>query len=262
MDGYAFQFLSAIGRLFISFLRAIGGLTLFTANAVTHSVRPPFYFRLITRQMIVVGYYSLPVVGLTALFTGMVLALQIYTGSSRFNAEGAVATIVVIGITRELGPVLAGLMVAGRVGAAMAAEIGTMRVTEQIDALTTLSTNPFKYLVAPRLIAATLMMPILVLIADIIGVFGGYVVSTQKLGFNPATYLKNTFEFLEAIDVISGLVKAAAFGFIIALMGCYSGYNSKGGAQGVGSATTNAVVTASILILASNYIITELFFAR
>ena len=262
MTGFVFQFLSTIGRLFLTFLGAIGVLTLFTANAITHSVTPPFYIRLLVRQMIVVGYYSLPVVGLTALFTGMVLALQIYTGSSRFNAEGAVATIVVIGITRELGPVLAGLMVAGRVGAAMAAEIGTMRVTEQIDALTTLSTSPFKYLVAPRLIAATLMLPILVLVADIIGVFGGYIVSTQKLGFNPATYLKNTFEFLEAIDVISGLVKAAAFGFIIALMGCYSGYNSKGGAQGVGSATTNAVVTASILILASNYIITELFFAR
>jgi phospholipid/cholesterol/gamma-HCH transport system permease protein len=262
MTGVVIQFLSTIGRLFLTFLGAIGGLTLFTASAVVNSVTPPFYFRLIARQMIVVGYYSLPVVGLTALFTGMVLALQIYTGSSRFNAEGAVATIVVIGITRELGPVLAGLMVAGRVGAAMAAEIGTMRVTEQIDALTTLSTNPFKYLVAPRLIAATLMLPILVLVADIIGVFGGYVVSTQKLGFNPATYLKNTFEFLETIDVTSGLVKAAAFGFIIALMGCYSGYNSKVGAQGVGSATTNAVVTASILILASNYLITELFFAR
>ena len=262
MIDFAFQTLAAIGRLFIRFLEAIGRLTLFTAHSVSACVTPPFYLRLIARQMVVVGYYSLPVVGLTALFTGMVLALQIYTGSSRFNAEGAVATIVVIGITRELGPVLAGLMVAGRVGAAMAAEIGTMRVTEQIDALTTLSTSPFKYLVAPRLIAGTVMLPLLVLVADIIGVFGGYVISTQKLGFNPATYLKNTFEFLETLDVVSGLVKASAFGFIIALMGCYSGYNSRGGAQGVGAATTNAVVTASILILASNYIITELFFAR
>ena len=257
-----FQLLGAIGRLFLKFLGAIGNLTLFTGNAVCHCVTPPFYGRLIARQIVIVGYYSLPVVGLTALFTGMVLALQIYTGSSRFNAEGAVATIVVIGITRELGPVLAGLMVAGRVGAAMAAEIGTMRVTEQIDALTTLATHPLKYLVTPRLIAGTIMLPVLVLVADIIGVFGGYVISIQKLGFNPATYLKNTFEFLEALDVISGLVKAAAFGFIIALMGCYNGYNSRGGAQGVGSATTNAVVSASILILAANYVITELFFAR
>lgn len=257
-----FELLSAIGRLFLRFLSAIGNLSLFTVNAVSACVTAPFYGHLIGRQMVIVGYYSLPVVGLTALFTGMVLALQIYTGSSRFNAEGAVATIVVIGITRELGPVLAGLMVAGRVGAAMAAEIGTMRVTEQIDALVTLSTSPFKYLVAPRLIAGTIMMPALVLVADIIGVFGGYVISTQKLGFNPATYLKNTFEFLEPLDVISGLVKAAAFGFIIALMGCYNGYKSQGGAQGVGSATTNAVVSASILILAANYVITELFFAR
>ena len=254
--------LGAIGRLFLRFLGAIGNLTLFTASAVRHCLTPPFHRRLIGRQMVIVGYYSLPVVGLTALFTGMVLALQIYTGSSRFNAESAVATIVVIGITRELGPVLAGLMVAGRVGAAMAAEIGTMRVTEQIDALTTLSTDPFKYLIAPRLIAGTLMMPVLVLIADIIGVFGGYVISIQKLGFNPSIYLQNTFEFLEALDVISGLVKAMAFGFIIALMGCYSGYNSRGGAQGVGAATTNAVVSASILILGANYLITELFFAR
>ena len=153
-------------------------------------------------------------------------------------------------------------MVAGRIGASFAAEIGTMRVTEQIDALDTLATNPFKYLIAPRLIAGLTMLPILVLIADIIGVFGGYVVSTQKLGFNPATYLQNTWDFIEAQDVISGLVKAAVFGFLVTLMGCYHGYNSRGGAQGVGAATTNAVVSSSILILSFNYFITELFFAR
>jgi phospholipid/cholesterol/gamma-HCH transport system permease protein len=158
--------------------------------------------------------------------------------------------------------VLAGLMVAGRVGAAMAAEIGTMRVTEQIDALTTLATNPFKYLVAPRLWAGIITLPILVLTADAIGIFGGYLVSTYKLGFNPTVYLTNTREFLEVMDVVSGLVKAGVFGFLIALMGCYHGYHSRGGAQGVGSATTNAVVSASILILSFNYVITELFFAR
>jgi len=151
-------------------------------------------------------------------------------------------------------------MVAGRVGAAIAAEIGTMRVTEQIDALTTLATNPFKYLIAPRLIAGTLMLPILVLVGDVIGVFGGYIVSIYKLGFNPATYIKSTWEFLEFEDVFSGLVKAAVFGFLVALMGCYNGFNSRGGAQGVGAATTNAVVSASILILTFNYVITELFF--
>jgi phospholipid/cholesterol/gamma-HCH transport system permease protein len=137
-----------------------------------------------------------------------------------------------------------------------------MRVTEQIDALDTLATNPFKYLVAPRLIAGLTMLPILVLTADIIGVFGGYLVSVFKLGFNPATYIKNTYDFMEPMDVISGLVKAGVFGFLVTLMGCYHGYQSRGGAQGVGAATTNAVVSASVLILSSNYLITELFFAR
>jgi len=199
---------------------------------------------------------------MTAIFTGMVLALQTYTGFARFNAETAIPNVVVISICRELGPVLAGLMVAGRIGAAMAAELGTMRVTEQIDALSTLSTNPFRYLIAPRLIAGLTMLPLLVAVADVIGVFGGYLVSIYKLGFNPGTYLKNTVDFVEFIDVFSGLVKAAVFGFIIALMGCYHGFHSHGGAQGVGKATTNAVVTASILILIANYIVTELFFSR
>jgi phospholipid/cholesterol/gamma-HCH transport system permease protein len=254
--------LALIGRVILHFAEHTGNFAIFAAKAVSHCVRPPWYFGSIGRQMLIIGYFSLPVVGLTALFTGMVLALQIYIGSSRFNAESAVATIVVIGITRELGPVLGGLMVAGRVAAAMAAEIGTMRVTEQIDALSTLSTNPYKYLVAPRLIAGTIMLPCLVLVAMIIGVLGGYLVGTQKLGFNYATYLKNTFDYLEVIDVISGLVKAAVFGFIISVMGCYNGYHSRGGAQGVGAATTNAVVSASIMILVANYMITELFFAK
>ena len=243
-------------------MATVGRLVLFTGTAVGHCVRPPFYFRSIGRQMVEIGYYSLPVVGLTAIFSGMVLALQSYTGFARFSAEGAIANVVVVAITRELGPVLAGLMVAGRIGAAMAAEMGTMRVTEQIDALTTLSTNPMKYMVAPRLIAGVAMLPLLVFVADIIGVFGGYLVSVYKLGFNASNYLQSTWDFVKPEDVISGLVKAAVFGFIITLMGCYHGYNSKGGAQGVGAATTNAVVSASILILSFDYILTELFFAR
>jgi phospholipid/cholesterol/gamma-HCH transport system permease protein len=256
------NFLQKIGRVFLAFLATAGRLTTFTISGVGHCIRPPFYPRIILKQMIEIGYYSLPVVGLTAIFAGMVLALQTYIGASRFSAEGAIANIVVVALTRELGPVLAGLMVAGRIGAAMAAEIGTMRVTEQIDALTTLSTNPMKYLVAPRLIAGLTMMPILVFVADVIGVFGGYIVAVYKLGFNGSNYLQSTWNFLEAEDVISGLVKAAAFGFIITLMGCYHGYNSKGGAQGVGMATTNAVVSASILILCSDYILTTIFFTK
>jgi phospholipid/cholesterol/gamma-HCH transport system permease protein len=255
-------FVQGVGRTFLSGLEAIGRVTLFALKAVLLAAQPPYFPRLILKQMIEIGFYSLPVVGMTAVFTGMVLALQSYTGFSRFNAEAAIPNVVVISLTRELGPVLAGLMVAGRVGAAMAAELGTMRVTEQIDALTTLNTNPFKYLVAPRLIAGLVMLPVLVLIADIIGVAGGYLVSVLKLGFNHGTYLKNTVDFLRVLDVVSGLVKAGVFGFIVALMGCYHGYHSHGGAQGVGKATTNAVVTASILILIFNYIVTELFFAR
>jgi phospholipid/cholesterol/gamma-HCH transport system permease protein len=252
--------LAAIGRTFLTFLASTGHMALFAGLGIFHCIVPPWYPRLVLRQIMDIGYFSLPVVGLTAVFTGMVLALQSYTGFSRFEAEGAIASIVVLSVTRELGPVLAGLMVAGRVGAAIAAEIGTMRVTEQIDALTTLSTNPFKYLVAPRLIAATVTLPLLVLVADIIGVMGGYVVSIHKLGFNPTSYLANTFDILEVMDVVSGLVKAAVFGFLIALMGCYHGYHSKRGAQGVGQATTYAVVSGSILILTFNYIVTEMFF--
>ena len=253
--------LATIGSAFLVFLVALGRLAMFAGNAVGHCVRPPFYPRLIGRQFLEIGYYSLPVVGLTTLFSGMVLALQSYTGFARFSEESAVATVVVLSMTRERAPVLAGLMVAGRVGAAMAAEIGTMRVTEQIDALTTLSTNPFKYLIAPRLIAATVSLPILVLIGDIIGVFGGYVVGVYKLDFNAGNYIQSTIQYLERVDVVSGLVKAAVFGFIVALMGCYHGYNSRGGAQGVGAAATNAVVTASIMILIANYAITEMFFS-
>jgi len=256
------NFVAAVGRVFLAFLEATGRLAVFTGTAVSYCLTPPLYLRQILRQMVDIGYYSLPVVGLTAAFTGMVLALQSYTGFSRFEAESAIATVVVLSMTRELGPVMAGLMVAGRIGAAMAAEIGTMRVTEQIDALTTLSTNPMRYLVAPRLIAGLATLPILVLVADIIGVFGGFSVSVYKLGFNPAGYLKNTFDYLETQDVVVGLVKAGVFGFIIALMGCYNGYHSRGGAEGVGSATTAAVVSASVLILSFNYVITELFFSR
>lgn len=254
------NFVALIGRFFLQFLESTGKLALFTQKGVMAGVKGPWYHEQIKRMMIEIGYYSLPVIGLTAIFTGAVLALQSYSGFSRFSAESSIAIVVVLSITRELGPVMAGLMVAGRIGASFAAEIGTMRVTEQIDALETLSTSPFKYLVFPRLLAGLVMLPLLVLIADIIGVMGGYLVSIHKLGFAPGPYLRSTFEFLEVRDVISGLTKAGVFGFIVALMGCYHGFHSGRGAQGVGIATTNAVVSASILILLSNYIVTELFF--
>jgi phospholipid/cholesterol/gamma-HCH transport system permease protein len=253
---------AAIGRTVLGACRAAGAVALFALEATSHLLRPPFYGRLFGRAFVEIAYFSLPVVALTAVFTGMVLALQSYTGFSRFNAEGAVANVVVLSITRELGPVLAGLMVAGRIGAAFAAEIGTMRVTDQIDALTTLSTNPMKYLVAPRLLAATIALPLLVVVADILGVMGGWLIGTFKLDFSSAAYLNSTFDFLQAGDVVHGLVKSAVFGFVIALMGCWCGYTSRGGAQGVGGATTAAVVSSSILILALDYVLTEMFFAR
>jgi phospholipid/cholesterol/gamma-HCH transport system permease protein len=247
------NFFAGIGRATLELLAQVGRLTQFTGRTLAAIVSPPFYGRLLGQQIMRIGYFSLPVVGLTALSTGAVLALQIYLGGNRYGAEAIVPQIVVLGITRELGPVIAGLMVAGRVSAAIAAEIGTMRVTEQIDALTTLATNPIKYLVVPRLVAAVISMPVLTAVGDSIGVFGGYLGSI---------YLKNTVDFAKTDDITSGLIKAAVFGFIVALMGCYNGFNSKGGAQGVGAATTNAVVSASILILILDYVLTALFFQK
>ena len=254
------DFVQSLGASVIALLRMIGSMAIFIGLSLRWGLVPPFYGKQLLRQLIDIGYYSLPVVGLTTLFSGMVLALQSYTGFARFSAEDTVATVVVLSVTRELGPVLAGLMVAGRVGASIAAEIGTMRVTDQIDALDTLSTRPMQYLVGPRLIAGTICLPILVLMGDIIGVFGGYLVGVYRLGFNSSVYLSRTLEFLEFSDVLLGLIKAAIFGFIIALMGCYHGYHSGRGAEGVGKATTNAVVSASILILIANYAVTALFF--
>jgi phospholipid/cholesterol/gamma-HCH transport system permease protein len=254
------DFLAAVGRVFLGFLLATGRFTIFMITAISHCVRPPIYFRLVLRQIVDIGYYSLPVVGLTAIFTGMVLALQTNTGFARFQAQGAVAAVVALSMTRELGPVIAALMVAGRIGAAIAAEIGTMRVTDQIDAMTTLSTNPYKYLVVPRIVAGVATLPVLVLVADIIGVFGGFLVATYKLGFNSAGYIGQTADNLRSEDVVSGLVKAAVFGFIVTIMGCYCGYHSRGGAQGVGAATTYAVVSASIMVLLVDYLLTSVLF--
>lgn len=255
------SFLAAIGRTVLAFLAAIGRAALFALETVSHLFRPPYYPREFASALMQIGYFSLPVVGLTTIFTGGALALQIYAGGARFSAEAVVPQIVAIGMVRELGPVLVGLMIAARVTSSIAAEIATMKVTEQIDALVTLSTNPMKFLTLPRVLAATLVMPILVAVGDIIGIMGGYLVGTGRLGFNTGTYLRNTIDFLEPHDIMTSLAKGAVFGFIAALMGCYYGMQSGRGAQGVGSATKTAVVAASVLILAANFILTELFFA-
>ncbi|MGB7243867.1 MAG: ABC transporter permease [Sulfitobacter sp.] len=253
--------LAALGRVVLGVLAAIGRVAIFAGSTVSHMARPPFYGREFFSALLNIGWLSLPVVGLTAVFTGGALALQIYAGGSRFNAEAVVPQIVAIGIVRELGPVMVGLMIAARVTSSIAAEIATMKVTEQIDALVTLSTHPLKYLTVPRVLAAVLVVPVLVAVGDIIGVLGGYAVSTGTLGFNAAAYVRNTVDFLEPLDVISSLTKGAVFGFCAALMGCYYGMNSGRGAMGVGRATKGSVEAAAVLILAANFVLTGVFFS-
>ena len=253
--------LGALGRAVLSFMAAVGRVAIFSGRAISHIFRPPWYPRELFSALLTIGWLSLPVVGLTAIFTGGALALQIYAGGARFSAEAVVPQIVAIGMVRELGPVLVGLMIAARVTSSIAAEIATMKVTEQIDALTTLSTNPMKYLVAPRVLAALITVPLLVGIGDIIGIAGGFAVAVNTLDFNPATYMINTVNFLELRDVISSLAKGAAFGLIAAMMGCFYGMESGRGAQGVGRATKGWVEAAAVLILAANFVLTGVFFS-
>ncbi len=253
--------IGTLGRTALMFLASVGRVALFGFSAIGHMFRPPFYGREFGLALLNIGWLSLPVVGLTAIFTGAALALQIYAGGARFNAEAVVPQIVAIGMVRELGPVLVGLMIAARVTSSIAAEIATMKVTEQIDALVTLSTHPMKYLTAPRVLSALIVVPVLVGVGDIIGIFGGYAVATGSLGFNPAAYIKNTVDFLEPLDIISSLVKGCVFGGLAALMGCYFGMNSGRGAQGVGRATKGSVEAAAVLILAANFLLTGAFFS-
>jgi len=222
--------------------------------------RPPFELREWVRQMVRLGWDSIPVVFLTSMFTGMVLALQTFNGFQRVHAENFVGSVVALAMLRELSPVLVGLMVTGRVGSSMAAEIGTMRVTEQIDALKALATDPVQYLFVPRVIAGILMLPFLVILGDALGVGGGYLVAVKMMDANPVLYEANTFQFLELNDIWSGLMKASVFGLILTLTGCVRGYYTRGGAEGVGRATTNAVVSASLIILLTDFFLTKLLF--
>jgi len=254
------KFLQGLGFLLESIFAHVGMYANTLARIVRAMATPPWYAKLALQQAEEVGVQSLPVVMMTALFTGMVLALQSYIGFHRFGAESMVATVVSLSMLRELGPVLVGLMVAGRVGASFAAELGTMRVSEQIDALWTLSTDPFRYLIMPRIVAAILMMPLLVALADAIGIFGGYVISVHFLDQTPAVYIENSTMFLELHDLFSGIVKAAVFGGIIGLVGCSEGFHCSGGAQGVGKATTRAVVVSAMSILIFDYILTAWMF--
>lgn len=249
----------AIGYWVLKFLNESGRVMSLFGKTLVWTVRPPFDIRNLLKQIEEVGIKSVPVVLITGAFTGMVLALQSYTGFKRFNAEAFVGTVVALSMTRELGPVLSGLMVSGRVGSAMAAELGTMQVTEQIDALYTLATNPIKYLIVPRFLATLIIMPVLTVFSDVVGILGGYLISVNLLGSNPTTYVRRTFDYMDLEDIYIGLFKALIFGMIISIIGCYQGFNTQGGAEGVGKATTKAVVLASLLILIANYFITALF---
>jgi len=242
------------------FLREVGRFFLVLTRTLRWTVRPPYDVRQLLLQMVRVGVESVPVVFLTALFTGAVLALQTFTTLARFGAERWVGSLVALSMLRELSAVLSGLIVAGRSGSAMAAELGTMRVTEQIDALEVMATEPIHYLVVPRVWAATFTLPLLVAIGDVVGIVGGYLVSVVLLGANPVSYMESTFQYMELNDLFSGLIKAAFFGLLIGVIGCQKGYYTQGGAEGVGRSTTQAVVLASISILISDFFLTKLLF--
>jgi phospholipid/cholesterol/gamma-HCH transport system permease protein len=254
------RFLERLGRGVAAFLEEAGSLLILFLRTLAWTFRPPYRPRAVIQQMASVGVSSLPIVLITAIFTGAVLALQTTTGFKRFNAQDLVGTIVALSICRELGPVLTGLIVSGRVGSGMAAELGTMRVTEQIDALETLATDPVNYLVVPRVLAGLVMLPVLTALANVVGMAGGYAVSVFLLHANPTIYFRRSMDYLAFEDLYIGIVKAAVFGVIIALVGCHRGFNAAGGAEGVGRATTHSVVLSSMLILTANYFLTAFFF--
>jgi phospholipid/cholesterol/gamma-HCH transport system permease protein len=252
--------LDHLGTTILRGLDDLGRFFYIMSSSVLWTFRRPFDGGELLRQMVRVGWDSVPVVFLTCLFTGMVLALQTFRGFERFHAEGFVGSVVALSLTRELAPVLTGLMVAGRIGSAMAAELGTMRVTEQIDALYAMATEPIHYLVVPRVNASILMLPVLTMMGDAIGIVGGWFVSVGLFGANSYLYMERTFQFLEVNDITSGLIKSAFFGLILSVTGCAKGFYTSGGAEGVGRATTSAVVTACMYILLSDFFLTKILF--
>jgi phospholipid/cholesterol/gamma-HCH transport system permease protein len=252
---------SLVGKSTMKFVTELGKVSLFISSFFRQLFKSPLYVKLTLRQSELLGVNSLPIVLLTSFFTGAVLALQTYHGfGNKALADTSLGSVVALSMLRELGPVLASLMVSGRVGAAIAAELGTMKVSEQIDAMVTLATNPIKYLVVPRVLACCIMVPILVIIANITGIFGGYLVATNMLDINAYSYMQNSFSNVQFADVFLGLVKALVFGFIIGIMGCYHGMKTESGAEGVGKATTTAVVHGSVLILIADYFVTAMMF--
>lgn len=247
------------GTKFLKLFAKLGNISVFIFQTLSKIFTPPFYVKNIKEHLINYAFLSLPLIGLTAFFSGAVLALQSYYGFGRLNAESYLPSIVALTITRELAPVFAALMISGRVGAAITARIGLMKVTEQIDALKTLSIDPYRYLIIPRVISLVVSLPFLVMIFDLIGIFGGYIIATNMFNFSETIYLHKTLSILQMSDIYLGLIKGLFFGLAISLVSCYNGYNCYNSSDGVGKATTNSVVVSSVIVLLLNYFITEIF---
>jgi phospholipid/cholesterol/gamma-HCH transport system permease protein len=249
-----------IGRLLFTFVEQVGGAVLLALEAAMWMIRPPYRVTLFFQQLEFVGVGSIFIILLTGTFTGMVFSLETTQAFARFGADSLVGGAVGLALTRELSPVLAALMVTARAGSAMAAELGTMRVTEQIDALYTMAVNPVQYLVVPRIAASTIMVPVLTMIFNVLGIYGAYLVAVKLLGVDEGSFIQNVQFYVDPHDIYSGLAKAAVFGFLLALISCYRGFFVTGGAKGVGIATTRAVVLSSVAIFVADYVLTEFMF--
>lgn len=250
----------ALGKQAIHSVSYAGGAAILFGQTLFWIAVPPLHARRVLQQMVKAGVNSLPISSLTAFFIGVVLAFQSAYQMQKVNAEMYIPSLVSISMTREIGPILTALVVAGRVGASIAAELGSMKVTEQIDALDALASNPVKYLVTPRFLALLFMLPLLTVYADIVGIIGGYVVSVYKLGLSHDLYIRMTFDPLVLKDIFTGLFKTLIFAAIISTISCYEGMRVEGGAEGVGAATTRAVVISFILIIISDALSTIVFY--
>ncbi|HDM32897.1 MAG TPA: ABC transporter permease [Deltaproteobacteria bacterium] len=254
------EFFEYIGREIVKFLEAMGAMMIFMVRTMYWSVRRPVFLKETVKQMDIIGVKSSLVIVLTGTFTGMVSALQANYGFRMFSAESMVGSVTALGLLRELGPVLASLMVTARAGSAMTAELGTMRVTEQIDALTVMGVNPYQYLILPRIVASTIMMPLLTLVFCGLGMVGAYIVGVDLLGIDKGLFMARIAQYVDYSDLNSGLIKAVFFGIILSFVGCFKGFTTAGGAEGVGKATTYSVVISSVSILIADYVLTAIMF--
>lgn len=254
------KFFEFFGKPVIDTMHLAGGLIVLLFDTIKWVFIPPFRFRLLLKQMEFIGIQSLPIIILTGAFTGMVFAFQSYIGFEQFGGEYLVGTVVALGMARELGPVIGSIMVTARAGSAMTAEIGTMRVTEQIDALSSIAVDPKQYLILPRVLAGIIIMPMLIVVDVFCGIVGGYFVGVHILDINKTLYVENMYRYTDLGDLYNGLIKAVVFGLILTLVGCYKGFYTTGGSEGVGRATTESVVLSCVLILIFDYILTALMF--